>query len=90
MDLTDSSRVGLTKTFLHWASIKVENQERSKVRKLSWQSNDKCIFEVKLFQFLAFAYLDWHLSQRVVIQPQLLQIRKLPNLWAELDNIIVT
>lgn len=90
MDLADASRVGLAKTLLHWATIKVENQERSKVRKLSWQSNDKGVFEIKLLQFLAATNLDWHLSQRVIIEPQLLQIWKLPNLWAELDNIVVT
>ena len=74
MDLADAPRVGLAETLLHWATIKVENQQRGKVRKLSWQSNDKGVFQIKLLQFLAVTNLDWHLSQRVVIKPQLLQI----------------
>ena len=53
------------------------------------------MFKVKIWQYtyfklLAAANFNRNLSQRVVIQPQLLQIRELSYLRIKFDNIVET
>jgi len=82
VDLANSSAEAIVQTLFHWATFKVEHQQTSKVGQLTRKSDDVGILQVKLSQLGAVADFNWHLTQGVIIQPQLLQVRHILNIWA--------
>ena len=90
MDLTNASCVAVVQTFLHGTAVQVQNQKSTVIGQLSWQRDDIGVFKIKLLQLLAFADFHWNLSERVVVEPQLLQIAQLSNIRVQLDDVIKT
>ena len=90
VDLADSSGVRVAQTFFHWAAVEIDIEHSCKIGQLPGQSDDECTFQIYFSQLLTFGDLHWNFTQRVIIQPESLQIGQVADLGTQLDNIVVT
>lgn len=90
--------VSLGETILERAAVQIQIEQIGQVRQFPRQGDDESVLQINLlYQSVNNTYpelatvrdFDRYLSERVVVQPQLLQVLKVLDLRAQLNNVVV-